>query len=291
MQSIGAGRGGWIFYAGGIGIYRKPREGSWVQTSVYDTCNWRCHSIDTQTFQHRSHKKKLFSKRTGIINPAIRVCHVDISKKQAGGKTSFEVIAESIFSKYGFCDIEVDQALMRDLDIVTKDCEGKLTVFVWMEREIAAIQPGWTDVCLGMSLDIGTTTVALYLCDLVNGDVIASGSMTNPQIPFGTDVMSRIAYSAGNPGEGVRRMREELIKSVNALISQLLGGRDISPRQIMDMTVVGNTVMHHIFLGIAPDDLGLWPFAPTVKESVNVKARGSWGCLSILPRMFISCPW
>jgi uncharacterized 2Fe-2S/4Fe-4S cluster protein (DUF4445 family) len=90
--------------------------------------------------------------------------------------------------------------------------------------------------------------------------------------------MSRIAYSAAHPGEGVKRMQRELIRSVNALIDAIVTGKGYSRQQIVDMTVVGNTVMHHVFLGMAPDRLGLWPFEPSVKESIDIKA-GELGIL------------
>jgi uncharacterized 2Fe-2S/4Fe-4S cluster protein (DUF4445 family) len=84
--------------------------------------------------------------------------------------------------------------------------------------------------------------------------------------------MSRIAYSVDHPVVGIKRMRDELIHAVNAVIEQMAASNGFSPHQIMDATVVGNTVMHHIFLGLAPDHMGLWPFQPTVTGSVNVKA-------------------
>ena len=142
-----------------------------------------------------------------------------------------------------------------------------------MDKEIIAARPGEDETALGLALDIGTTTVALYVCDLRNGNILVSGSITNPQVLFGTDIMSRIAYSVDHPVVGVKRMRDELIHAVNAVIEQMAASNGFSPHQIMDVTVVGNTVMHHIFLSIAPDHMGLWPFQPTVTGSVNVKAH------------------
>jgi uncharacterized 2Fe-2S/4Fe-4S cluster protein (DUF4445 family) len=120
---------------------------------------------------------------------------------------------------------------------------------------------------------VGTTTVALYLCSLRDGSIVATASTTNPQVLFGTDIMSRISYSSHHPGLGVKRMQTELVRAVNALIEQMTAAIGLSPQGIMDVTVVGNTVMHHIFLGIAPDHLGLWPFSPTVQGSTDVKIR------------------
>ena len=154
-----------------------------------------------------------------------------------------------------------------------KEAAGTITVFVWMDKEIVDVRPGRDETRLGLALDVGTTTVALYLCDLATGEIVASASTTNPQVLFGTDIMSRISYSSHHPLQGVKRMQGELVRAVNALIEQMTGRSGFSSHQIMDMTVVGNTVMHHIFLGIAPDHLGLWPFSPSVQSSMNAKAR------------------
>ncbi len=90
-----------------------------------------------------------------------------------------------------------------------------------MDQEIIALRSGWDKTSLGLAIDIGTTTVAVYLCDLLNGEVIAEGAVTNPQVLFGADIMSRIAYSVNHPGVGVKRMQEELIGSLNSLIDRL----------------------------------------------------------------------
>jgi uncharacterized 2Fe-2S/4Fe-4S cluster protein (DUF4445 family) len=180
---------------------------------------------------------------------------------------------EELKMRHGLSSIVIDPAVLQDLEKGLKIGKGKVTVYAWMDREIISVTSGWSETCLGLALDIGTTTVALYLCNLATGDVIASGSITNPQVLFGADIMSRIAYSASHPDEGVMRMQGELVKAVNTLIDEMVKKNGCSPGQIVDMTVVGNTVMHHIFLGLAPDRLGLWPFEPSVKEAVNVKAH------------------
>ena len=218
--------------------------------------------------------KKVFSKRSNVVNPAVKSYTIDLSSEEGGARHAyFEDITRLLTEKYGPGDLTCDLATLQNLADIVKGGEDRVTVFVWMDREIIAVQPGWNETCLGLALDVGTTTVALYLCDLKNGNVIASGSTTNPQILFGADIMSRISYSANHPGQGVKKMQGELINSVNTLIDQMAVGNGFSPQQIVDMTVVGNTVMHHIFLGIAPDHLGLWPFTPSIQGSVDVKVR------------------
>jgi len=213
--------------------------------------------------------KKLFSKRSKVINPAVKSYAIDLDTNETD---YIQPIMEELRKKYCLPHITIDTLVLQNLEKESRKDNDEITVCVWMDKEVIAVHRGGDRRCLGVALDIGTTTLALYLCDLVKGDVIASGSMTNPQVLFGADIMSRIAYSVDHPVEGVRRMQRELIKSVNVLIDAIVSGKGYSPRQVMDMTVVGNTVMHHIFLGIPPDGLGFWPFEPSVKESVNVKA-------------------
>ncbi len=186
---------------------------------------------------------------------------------------------------YGLKGITSDPTVLRDMSGIIRKGRQKVTALVWMDQEIIALSSGWDKTSLGLAIDIGTTTVAVYLCDLLKGEVIAEGAVTNPQVLFGTDIMSRIAYSVNHPGVGVKRMQKELMGSLNSLIDRLAARNGFKTNQIMDSTVVGNTVMHHIFLGVIPDQLGLWPFTPVVKGSVNVKA-GALG-LRINPSSYV----
>jgi uncharacterized 2Fe-2S/4Fe-4S cluster protein (DUF4445 family) len=211
---------------------------------------------------------KVFSKRSKILNPAVKNYVVDLTKKKSTRGASFEDITKLLAEQHGLKNLTGNAECLKD---ISKD-DRTITVFVWMDREIISARPGEDETALGLALDIGTTTVALYVCDLRNGNILISGSITNPQVLFGTDIMSRIAYSVDHPVVGVKRMREELIHAVNTVIEQMAASNGFSPHEIMDTTVVGNTVMHHIFLGLAPDHMGLWPFQPTVTGSVDVKA-------------------
>jgi uncharacterized 2Fe-2S/4Fe-4S cluster protein (DUF4445 family) len=218
-------------------------------------------------------KKKVFSKRSNVLNPAVKSYCLDLSGKRGTGHAYFEGITRLLIAQCGLKDLTIDLTVLQNISKAVKEGGGRVTVLVWMDREIIDVRSGWDKTCLGLALDVGTTTVALYLCDLKNGNIIASGSITNPQVLFGADIMSRISYSANHPGKGVQKMQKELISSVNTLIDQMAVSNGFSPHQIVDMTVVGNTVMHHIFLGIAPDHLGLWPFTPSIQGSLDIKVR------------------
>ena len=147
------------------------------------------------------------------------------------------------------------------------------TVVVWMDREILEVIPGRVENYYGVAVDIGTTTVALYLCNLKNGKVEAADSIMNPQVSYGEDVMSRISYAMQHPVDGLKRMHEAIIAGLNHLIHSVTQSAGITERDIFEMTMVGNTAMHHIFLSINPLHLGLSPFSPAIHHSVDVKAR------------------
>ena len=119
---------------------------------------------------------------------------------------------------------------------------------------------------LGLAIDIGTTKIAAYLVDLASGATLALDGITNPQIAYGEDVMSRISYSMR--GDGVR-LTTVLIEGLNKLI----GGLCSAPERIVDAVVVGNTAMHHLFLGLPVRQLGLAPYTPVVSDPVDMKAR------------------
>jgi len=216
--------------------------------------------------------KKVFSKRSKRIDPAVKSYYLNLSEGKKTRGDYFEKITQSLAVSYGLKDLQFAPAVRNSLKRKSKKNRQKITILVWMDKKIISVRTGRDETCLGLAVDIGTTTIALYLCNLQNGEIIAVGSITNPQVLYGADIMSRIAYCVDHPGVGLKKLQKELVDSLNTLIDRMTNENGFSPNQIMDVTVVGNTVMHHIFLGLAPDRLGLWPFTPALKGGVDKKA-------------------
>lgn len=109
-----------------------------------------------------------------------------------------------------------------------------------------------------------------YLFNIETGKLIDIESILNPQIKYGEDLISRITYSINN---GVNSVQNSIIEGINLMIDALCLRNNISYNSIYEMTAVGNTAMHHIFLNINPKSLSLSPFTPVVSSSVDIKSR------------------
>jgi uncharacterized 2Fe-2S/4Fe-4S cluster protein (DUF4445 family) len=184
----------------------------------------------------------------------------------------WERLQAGLEKEFGLKSLAVDYRTLASLPGIIRRGRWKVTASVWMDREVVRVEPGHTDSSYGMAVDIGTTTVAAYLCDLTTGEITATSSMMNPQVAYGEDVIARIYYCAAGT-ENMRRMNKAIINGINQLVGEAAAKAGVKRQAIADMTIVGNTCMHHIFLNINPRDLGKAPFAPTVSDSLDIKAR------------------
>jgi uncharacterized 2Fe-2S/4Fe-4S cluster protein (DUF4445 family) len=124
---------------------------------------------------------------------------------------------------------------------------------------------------LGLAVDIGTTKLAMYLVDLVTGITLAQGGRMNPQIAFGEDVISRIAFANRDPGNrGLLQSR--LVDALNEMAADLCSRAGMKAEHIVDAVAVGNTVMHHLFAGLPVEQLGAAPYVPAVSAPLTLQA-------------------
>lgn len=144
------------------------------------------------------------------------------------------------------------------------------TVTLFRHEELMKIEPGDTSGELfGVAADIGTTKVVAYLIDLLTGETVATESMPNPQIPYGEDLMSRISYTV-KERDGGEKLQKAVVGGLNELITKLCKDRGIEPEDILEVMVVGNTAMHHIFFGIPAQHVAAAPYAPAVRAPLTV---------------------
>ncbi|MCJ7764235.1 MAG: FAD-dependent oxidoreductase, partial [Dehalococcoidales bacterium] len=194
----------------------------------------------------------------------------------------WERLQNELDKKYKLKNMSIDYQVLMVLQETVRQGEWKLTVSVWQDREVIRVEPGFIEKGYGLAVDVGTTTIAGYLCDLTDGKLIATASMMNPQVIYGEDVMSRICYTMTNP-DGLQQLNQAIIDGLNGIVEDISTQAGIKRQDILDMTIVGNTCMHHIFLNINPVYIGKAPFPPALHHSLNIKAR-DWG-LKIAPEL------
>ena len=164
----------------------------------------------------------------------------------------------------------IAQGVHQLLPRAVRERSWEATVTLFRDTELIRVDPGdTTSELLGVAVDIGTTKIVAYLVDLSSGDVLETESQPNPQIPFGEDVMSRITYAARG-ADGLRRLHEAVVRAVNQLIVSACGRAGKDPSNVLEVVVVGNTAMHHMFFGIPPQHLAPAPYAPAVRSALSV---------------------
>ena len=125
----------------------------------------------------------------------------------------------------------------------------------------------------GLAIDIGTTTIAVQLINLVRGQILATATDYNGQIPCGLDVISRINYARRPPAAAhLGELRTRVLETINRLIAQISALHGVAPHEICNAVVSGNTTMTHLFLGLIPEYIRLHPYAPTVLHSPYLSA-------------------
>jgi len=137
--------------------------------------------------------------------------------------------------------------------------------------EVVALLPPGTPL-VGVAVDLGTTKLAGYLLNLETGETLASVGAMNPQLAYGEDVMARITYALQEP-EGAERLRQAAVEGLSQLVRDLCAQAGVPPEHVVEAVVVGNTAMHHLFLGLPTRPLGLAPYVPVESGPLDVRAR------------------
>lgn len=168
------------------------------------------------------------------------------------------------------CPIRLDLGLLRIAPEQLRRWNWQVRAAVRGEEVVALLPPAAP--LLGLAVDLGTTKLAGYLVNLETGQTLAAAGAMNPQLAYGEDVMTRIGYALQMP-EGAWRLQRAAAEGVNALVGDLCAQAEVPPDQIVEAVVVGNTAMHHLFLGLPTRPLGLAPYVPVESQMLEVQAR------------------
>ena len=228
--------------------------------------------IPPESQVHKQVVRKRAEARDFTIDPAIRLHYVEVAEPDMDNpRGDFERLADALRDQWGLYSLTCDLRALQDLQRALRDGAWSATVAVHQGQRIVAVRSGFRDQAFGVAFDIGSTTLACHLAELSSGAVVASAGRMNPQIRFGEDLMSRVSYVMMNPG-GEVELTEAVRGAVNALIGEAADEAGIDRRDILNATVVGNPIMHHLLLGIDPTELGGAPFALAASGGLTLRA-------------------
>jgi uncharacterized 2Fe-2S/4Fe-4S cluster protein (DUF4445 family) len=191
-------------------------------------------------------------------------------------------VSQAAAHALGRRSVEIPLEVMADYSLKQGfDGAREVTATLYRGRRVIQLVPEKRDRLCGLAIDIGTTSIVVFLCDLTSGEMLASGTATNPQGIYGEDVISRITHIQRDIG-AFGEMRGLLVEELNRLIAEACAECGVANDDIVDAVVVGNPTMQHIFLGISPVPLGRGPYLPVWSEGTEQEAK-SLG-LGIAPR-------
>ena len=177
---------------------------------------------------------------------------------------------------FGLPDLTCDAEVLPHVQPALRKGEYKLTAAVYMDDgpapRIIGLWPGYREELFGVAIDIGSTTIACHLIDMMSGRTVASAGTVNPQVRFGEDLMSRVSYVMLNP-DGRSALTDAVRGAINSLIGRVAGQGGIHANDILEAVFVGNPIMHHLFLGLDPTPLGQAPFTLAVSRAVRLPTR------------------
>ena len=205
------------------------------------------------------------------IKPAMQIVYVEVLPATLGGRADWPRLRTALADQWALQGLALDSRLLPEIQNALRAANGAVTVTIWQGREVIRIEPGYAESLYGLAVDIGSTTIAGHLCDLRTGAVLATETLINPQVRYGEDLISRITYAADS--QGMKRLHHAILKALNDLARNAAQSAGISPQEMTDVVLVGNTVMHHLALGINPVEIGHLPFALAADEALDLRAR------------------
>ncbi len=209
------------------------------------------------------------------LNPAIKKVHLVLDKPTISNPVADdERLLTKLQDTTGLVNIKISYETSKTLSTTLRQANWDITVTIWDNKKIIDVEAGdATNDNYGAAIDIGTSKIVGYLVNLNSGEIVSAGMLENPQIQYGEDVLSRIAHaiqSLDNQDE-IRRL---VVNGINTVLESACWEIPwLGMNKIHEVTIVGNTAMTHLFLGIYPKFLSLSPFTPAVKGSADVKAK------------------
>ena len=224
---------------------------------------------------HRQVVRKRAEAHEIVLDPAVQLRYVEVPEPEMDAPSGdLDRLLSVLRAEMGIETLGFDFALLPGLQKALRAGGWKVTAAVHTDGDpqVIALWPGYHEAVYGLAVDIGSTTIAGHLTDLASGAVVASSGLMNPQIRYGEDVMSRVSHAMMNAG-GADELTAAVRDGLNTLVGALVDEAGIDKSAILDAAFVMNPVMHHLFLGLDPFELGQAPFALATGAAARLRAR------------------
>jgi uncharacterized 2Fe-2S/4Fe-4S cluster protein (DUF4445 family) len=226
--------------------------------------------LDERAFQILGVESGAVARATVDLDSGIRKAAVRVELPQEEHHQTSDLEQLAAASGVAVADVPLD--VVRTLPSTLREAKGEVTVVTFRGAPLAVERGDTTAMAFGLAIDVGTTSVVTTLLELASGEVMASVSSLNTQATFGGDLMSRIAFAQWNPAN-LRKLQSRIIGLLNEQIDELVARTGVLAQWIYKVTVVGNTCMHHVLLGIDPTYVGLSPYSAVLRHSLVQPAR------------------
>ncbi|GAH20279.1 unnamed protein product, partial [marine sediment metagenome] len=220
-----------------------------------------------QKFQVRGEEKII------EVDPVCKKYFVKLKEANLGDlESDFNRIKSFLKNKYNLKVNSIDYRSLVEMPSIIRNNLWEITVTVRNDEIILIEGKDRTKNNFGLAIDLGTTKIAFLLVDLVTGKTIDSKGVMNPQVSYGEDIMSRLNFAMQSQ-DNANKIQKVVVTKINEAVSELCRKNNLTHKEITEMTVVGNTAMHHLLLGLPVNQLGLSPFVSLTNDSLQIKAR------------------
>lgn len=225
------------------------------------------------------------------LNPSVKKFHVLLPNPTLSDiRPDLERLLDALLQQtQNLSDLEIDYEVLKELPNIIRDANWEVTITVWNDRRIIAVEPnGKSNELFGFAVDIGTSKIVGHLVDLTTGKTVALATTENPQVMHGEDIMTRITFAMAS-NAGLELLQKIAVDGVNKVLWEACAKAGVDPNKVYEVVAVGNTAMHHFFLGIQPKYVALSPYTPSLRRSINIAAKelkikvNRGGIVNVLP--------
>jgi len=208
------------------------------------------------------------------LNPSVKKVHVTLSEPTISDVLpDTERLIRALQHHGKLPSPSVDPDLLPALPKILRECEWDVTAVLPTSIQVCALERGDTTSQLyGYAVDIGTSKLVGVLVNLSTGETLSRLFVENPQLVYGEDIMSRMSY-AMKSHDNLLQLKSSVLSAINQLLERSCADAGVTPSQVYELVVVGNTAMHHFLLGIESRHLALSPYVPAVKGALDLRAK------------------